>query len=137
MQTVQNIGQNGLCSAVEISRTRAFAHIPALDGLRGIAVLAVMAHHLEMFMPARRSLISGGYLGVDIFFVLSGFLITSVLLSEAGKSGTIVLKNFYLRRVMRLVPAYWLFLILLFAFGGWAGRILSYIRRQQVYSRTF
>lgn len=105
------------CVSRSIPDTREFTHDPALDGLRGIAVLAVMFHHLGIFVPERRPWIPGGFLGVDIFFVLSGFLITAVLLREYSKIGTISLRRFYLRRVFRLVPAYWLFLGVLFFFG--------------------
>ena len=72
-------------------------HRPALDGLRGLAVLAVVAHHT--------SLAPGGFLGVDVFFVLSGFLITALLLQEHQRSGHIRLSRFYLRRGLRLLPA--------------------------------
>jgi peptidoglycan/LPS O-acetylase OafA/YrhL len=72
---------------------------PELDGVRGIAVLLVVAHH---FAPAR---LPGGFLGVDIFFVLSGFLITTLLLEEQAKHGCINLRFFYLRRILRLLPA--------------------------------
>jgi peptidoglycan/LPS O-acetylase OafA/YrhL len=70
-----------------------------LDGLRGLAVLFVIAHH---FAPRR---LPGGFIGVDIFFVLSGFLITTLLLEEQAKHGRINLRFFYLRRVLRLLPA--------------------------------
>ncbi|HEY8080693.1 MAG TPA: acyltransferase family protein [Acidimicrobiales bacterium] len=74
-------------------------HLPALDGLRAFAVLAVLAYHLG-FGWAR-----GGYLGVDLFFVLSGFLITSLLLEEHEDNGTIQLAKFWGRRARRLLPA--------------------------------
>jgi peptidoglycan/LPS O-acetylase OafA/YrhL len=80
-------------------------HLPELDGLRGIAILAVIVHHqLTPFV------MSGGFLGVDLFFVLSGFLITSLLLREFEKTGSISLKNFYMRRLLRLGPALALYL---------------------------
>jgi peptidoglycan/LPS O-acetylase OafA/YrhL len=76
-----------------------------LDGLRGVAILVVMALHLRVF--------PGGSLGVDIFFVLSGFLITSMLVEEyQRRAGTISLKQFYLRRLLRLAPALAVLLIL-------------------------
>lgn len=84
--------------------TRA-GHWPSLDGLRGISILAVMAFH------AGSGVIKGGHLGVDIFFVLSGFLITFLLLQEWIKRGSISLKDFYIRRALRLLPA--LFAVLL------------------------
>src|SRR6202012_6185487 len=73
--------------------------IPALDGLRAVAVALVLADHGGI--PG----MSGGFLGVDVFFVLSGFLITSLLLDELGRSGRIDLANFWIRRARRLLPA--------------------------------
>jgi peptidoglycan/LPS O-acetylase OafA/YrhL len=72
---------------------------PALDGLRGVAILAVLAYHL-----APRAF-AGGFLGVDIFFVLSGFLITTLLAQEKQRDGEIAFKPFYVRRALRLLPA--------------------------------
>jgi peptidoglycan/LPS O-acetylase OafA/YrhL len=81
-------------------------YVPELDGLRGIAIIAVLVHHqLTPFS------LSGGFLGVDLFFVLSGFLITSLLLDEFEKTGSISLRNFYIRRVLRLGPALALYLL--------------------------
>lgn len=86
-------------------------HVPALDGLRGVAVLAVIAYHFE-YDWAR-----GGYLGVDVFFVLSGFLITSLLLAEWRTTGAVRLGAFWARRVRRLLPA---LALLLVALSLWA-----------------
>lgn len=72
---------------------------PALDGIRALAVAMVMGFHA--FVPGA----TGGYLGVDVFFVLSGFLITSLLLEETRVTGSINLRRFYLRRLLRLTPA--------------------------------
>ncbi|MGA8523941.1 MAG: acyltransferase [Candidatus Dormiibacterota bacterium] len=72
---------------------------PALDGLRALAVCAVILTHTWV------SQFPGGWIGVDVFFVLSGFLITGVLLREHGETGTISLLGFYRRRVVRLLPA--------------------------------
>ncbi|MCM3870761.1 MAG: acyltransferase [Pyrinomonadaceae bacterium] len=72
---------------------------PELDGLRGISILLVMVHHFY------QSVLPGGFLGVDIFFVLSGFLITSLLLKEWNRDGTIRIRDFYIRRALRLMPA--------------------------------
>lgn len=81
-------------------------HVPELDGLRGIAILAVLIHHqLTTFS------LKGGFLGVDLFFVLSGFLITGLLLAEFDTSGSISIRKFYMRRVLRLGPALGLYLI--------------------------
>jgi peptidoglycan/LPS O-acetylase OafA/YrhL len=81
-------------------------YVPALDGLRGLAILLVITHH--QLIPFS---LSGGFLGVDLFFVLSGFLITTLLVTEFDATETISLKNFYLRRVLRLGPALVLYLI--------------------------
>ena len=72
---------------------------PGLDGLRAIAVLGVMAYHEPNVELA------GGFLGVDLFFVLSGFLITGLLLDERRRSGTLSLRSFWNRRARRLLPA--------------------------------
>lgn len=74
-------------------------YIPALDGLRALAVAAVIAYHMGM------SWAPGGLLGVTVFFVLSGYLITSLLLIEWDSTGTVNLPQFWLRRVRRLFPA--------------------------------
>jgi peptidoglycan/LPS O-acetylase OafA/YrhL len=88
-----------------------FGHKPALDGLRAVAVLSVMAFHFEA------SAFDGGFLGVDTFFVLSGYLITSLLITEWGRSRTIDLIAFWGRRAKRLLPAMFLALVLV---GIWA-----------------
>ena len=104
--------------AGEIENTAVkFKHVPALDGLRGIAVLTVMLYHLTYLVPSLSSVVKGGFLGVDIFFVLSGFLITSILIREYERDGQISLRNFYLRRFFRLVPAFWTFLIFIYFFA--------------------
>lgn len=86
----------------------ALARLPGLDGLRGVAVLAVIGYHLNLghFLPA-------GFLGVDIFFTVSGFIITALLLQEHAQSGRIDFPAFYLRRARRLFPAALVMLLLL------------------------
>jgi peptidoglycan/LPS O-acetylase OafA/YrhL len=79
-------------------------YVPELDGIRGFAILAVIMYHAHV--PFFR----GGFIGVDIFFVLSGFLITSLLVREFNSRQHIDLKNFYVRRILRLVPALVVFL---------------------------
>ncbi|MHB1711840.1 MAG: acyltransferase family protein [Acidimicrobiales bacterium] len=76
-----------------------FGFIPALDGLRAVAVLGVMMYHGGV------PFLSGGFLTIDVFFVLSGFLITSLLLGEWSKRMTIQLRQFWARRARRLLPA--------------------------------
>ena len=74
-------------------------YITGLDGIRAIAVIMVLAYHLKL------ALFKSGFIGVTVFFVLSGYLITGILISEVEEEGTIDLKNFWLRRIRRLVPA--------------------------------
>lgn len=74
-------------------------YITGLDGIRAIAVIMVLAYHLKL------ALFKSDFLGVKVFFVLSGYLITGILISEVEEEGTIDLKNFWLRRIRRLVPA--------------------------------
>ncbi|MEO6627649.1 MAG: acyltransferase [Aquihabitans sp.] len=76
---------------------RSIQHLAGLDRLRGVAVAAVIAYHLGY--------LRGGFLGVDIFFVLSGFLITSLLLVEAEANGSVDMRRFWTRRLRRLLPA--------------------------------
>jgi len=80
-------------------------YLPALDGLRAFSVLSVIAYHAEL------PWLGGGFVGVEVFFVVSGYLITSLLLDELRASGTISLPRFWLRRARRLLPA--LFALLL------------------------
>jgi peptidoglycan/LPS O-acetylase OafA/YrhL len=93
-----------------------FGHEPALDGLRSVAVLVVMIGHLSLIgagadlshlgSSGPGPCLRGGFLGVDIFFVLSGFLITTLLVKEHQRTGHISLRAFYQRRVLRLLPAF-------------------------------
>jgi peptidoglycan/LPS O-acetylase OafA/YrhL len=96
---------------VDRESVRTLGHVPALDGLRGIAILLVLAAHSNDFLP-------GGRLGVDLFFVLSGFLITSLLLQEWGREGSISLGAFYRRRALRLFPALYGMLLVYAVFVG-------------------
>ncbi|MFC7373464.1 acyltransferase family protein [Fictibacillus iocasae] len=85
-------------------------YITGLDGIRAIAVLAVIAYHLN-FQWA-----SGGLLGVTVFFVLSGYLITDLLISEYNNNGTIDLKRFWIRRARRLLPGMFTMLLVVMSF---------------------
>lgn len=89
---------------------------PEIDGLRAIAVGAVIFYHAKItilgFQPFK-----GGYIGVDIFFVISGYLITALILNELNKTGNFSLKYFYERRVRRIIPALLFVIILSFPFA--------------------
>ena len=94
---------------------RSIQYIPAIDGLRALAVIAVMFYHLGF------SWIPGGFLGVDLFFVISGYVITRMLLDSIAQSGGLDLRGFYLARLRRLLPAL-LFMLTttIIAVGIWA-----------------
>ena len=85
--------------------TQPLEHTPGLDGVRAVAVFTVVGLHLGIYRPFERNALPGGHLGVDLFFVLSGFLITSLLLKEHSQTGRIRLLAFYGRRALRLFPA--------------------------------
>jgi len=77
---------------------------PEIDGLRAVAVIAVIIYHAK-FSFGNGVLLPGGFLGVDIFFVISGFLITSIMVTELHKTGRISIYSFYERRARRILPA--------------------------------
>ncbi len=99
-----------------------FRHLPSLDGTRGIGIVIVMAGHysagLSHYMGTR---LFGLSLTIDLFFVLSGFLITSLLLEEWSKTGGVSMRNFYVRRGLRLLPALAVLLLAVFVvmLFGW------------------
>ena len=80
-------------------------YLPGLDGLRAIAIIGVLLYHSGV------DWVPGGFLGVDVFFVLSGFLITSLILEEYDRSGRVDFRRFYIRRARRLLPAVFVMLI--------------------------
>jgi len=87
-------------------RTRGeMGYLPGLDGIRALAVLAVLLYHADL------GWIRGGFLGVDVFFVLSGFLITSLILEELDRSDRVDFRRFYIGRARRLLPALLLMLL--------------------------
>ncbi|KZO01086.1 acyltransferase family protein [Pseudobacillus badius] len=91
-----------------LGKTQKHRYVPGLDGLRALAVLAVIAYHLNF------SWAKGGFLGVDIFFVLSGYLITSTILPAKGEEWTFDLREFWMGRIRRLLPAAYFMIILTF-----------------------
>jgi peptidoglycan/LPS O-acetylase OafA/YrhL len=103
----------------------AVSHLPALDGIRGVAVLMILLFHYWQTlyeMPAASAVqadfrfLAGGQFGVDLFFVLSGFLITGILLNAKGSPH--FLRNFYMRRALRILPLYYL-LVFGYFLCGW------------------
>jgi peptidoglycan/LPS O-acetylase OafA/YrhL len=90
-------------------------HVPALNGVRGLAILLVLACHFFN--------LSAGFYGVDLFFVLSGFLITTLLLEERDRDGAIRLRAFYLRRARRLLPAIGTLVVAFVALAAAVGRL--------------
>lgn len=100
--------------------------LPSLDGLRGLAILLVVAFHLGFVVhPAgsgpARTYVPGGYVGVDVFFVLSGFLITALLLEERHRTGGVSFRGFYSRRAYRLLPALGVLLAAHVAYAAYEG----------------
>lgn len=93
---------------------------PDVEGLRGIAVVAVLLYHASL------PFVTGGYVGVDIFFVISGFLITGLLLREMEGTGRISVRGFYARRAKRLLPS---FTVVLVAVAGLSWALFSPVRR--------
>jgi len=97
----------------EQTNAASLKRMPILDGLRGIAVLMVVVTHFASVSVTNYHYFYPGLLEDDVFFVLSGFLITSILLEEFERTGTISLKNFFVRRFLRLMPAYLVCVLLL------------------------
>ena len=88
-----------------MNREQSLRYLPGLDGLRSVAVIAVILYH------ANKSWLSGGFLGVEVFFVISGYLITMLLINESQENGKINFRAFWMRRARRLLPALWTLLI--------------------------
>ena len=88
---------------------------PDIDGLRAIAVISVIFYHADN-STNNFKILSGGFVGVDIFFVISGFLITSIILKELNSAGNFSFKNFYIRRIKRIIPVLLLVFVSTFLF---------------------
>jgi hypothetical protein len=115
-------------SRLNISRV---PHLPGLDGMRALAVVAVMVYH------ANSGWLHGGFLGVEVFFVISGYLITLLLVAEHERDDSIDLKAFWIRRFRRLLPALYLMLVLVIVylavfFRQAQGRVRGDVERRTV-----
>ena len=99
------VSGTGLAEIASPSASASLAHRADIQGLRAVAVLLVVVAHAGV------RFVSGGFVGVDVFFVLSGFLITGLLLAEARKGGSVSLLGFYVRRARRILPAAMLTLV--------------------------
>ena len=106
----QPLDEGSFTHQVETGDVR-LSYLPGLDGLRAFAVIAVLLYHADL------SWIRGGFLGVEVFFVISGYLITTLLLTEWHQQGRINLVAFWLRRARRLLPALYLLLVVTLAFA--------------------
>ncbi|MEY4224573.1 MAG: hypothetical protein RIS33_1507, partial [Actinomycetota bacterium] len=100
-------------------RPRTSAHHPGLDGVRAVAVLAVLVFHAE------REWLPGGFLGVSLFFTLSGYLIVNLLVSELERSGSVSLRAFWARRLRRLAPAATIVILAVVALSSWLSSSLE------------
>lgn len=136
-------GDERLVAGEREAPTREKAYIPSLDGLRAISIGLVVAWHVagftEVFPLDQMWRFDGGNLGVRVFFVISGFLITSLLLGEHGRSGRIDLPRFYFRRTFRLMPALYAFLLAMWAADalGWQNVPASAIAHAATYTGNY
>jgi peptidoglycan/LPS O-acetylase OafA/YrhL len=96
--------------------TKRLGYRPELDGVRGLAVLAIFLYHVAFLVPWVHYVGQGGFLSVDVFFVLSGMLITEILVSDFERRGAVSLRSFYDRRARRLLPALVTFVVVAVAY---------------------
>lgn len=117
--------------SVSVVGRPANGYIPQLDGLRAVAVVLVLTYHFLTPIPF------AGQVGVDVFFVLSGYLITSILLAEHERSGRIRLKLFYVRRAIRLYPPLLLVILVMGIFGVFFAPSLPRFLAETVFALTY
>jgi peptidoglycan/LPS O-acetylase OafA/YrhL len=117
-------------------------NIPSLDGLRAVSILLVLLAHSSWFLPRIvtqsspfRFIVGNGVHGVAVFFVISGYLITTILLRELANSQSISLRRFYFRRTLRIFPPYYAFLAVMGLL--WAGHVLTFDRTSFVAAATY
>ena len=111
MEAADGIARRGWATRRRQRRTlSSVPYLRGLDGMRALAVIAVMVYH------ANSAWLPGGFIGVEVFFVISGYLITLLLIGEHERSGRISLGQFYLRRARRLLPALFMMLALVIVY---------------------
>jgi peptidoglycan/LPS O-acetylase OafA/YrhL len=137
--TQQSVSSDGniVFDGAEHTRFLATKTFGSLDGLRAIAILAVVWHHAAGAVPGWR-ITSRGFLGVDLFFTISGFLIVTLLLRERRRTGTVSLRDFYIRRFLRIFPAYYLMLLVVgTAFVKFGGASAAGVKRDLPFAIFF
>jgi len=120
---IQSLSNHFYADITQVPSALQKKHLPSLDGLRCFSILFVIIAHVNEYNAALNSesihyFFGGGVFGVHYFFVISGFIITTLLLMERVKTGNISLKHFYLRRLLRIFPLTYLFLIVLIGLNG-------------------
>ena len=98
------------CESRATGRVSSFHYRPEIDGLRAVSVIGVLLFHAGLGFP-------GGYVGVDVFFVISGFLITSIILRDI-ESGSFSIRDFWVRRIRRILPAVSALIAMVLVVGG-------------------
>ena len=104
-----------------------------IDGLRSIAIISVILYHSQIGLWNDQYL-KGGFIGVDIFFVISGYLITSLIFIEINNTKKFSFKNFYIKRIRRILPA---FLVVTIASSFYAFKILLPLIRKTILNRFY
>ena len=136
LDTCYPSGREGFGMSDQERSVRRLGKAPALTGIRAVAIGLVILVHTNI------SAAQGGWIGVDVFFVLSGFLITALLLNEHDANGRFSIPKFYVRRIFRLVPAYWAFLLIVVVwaaiwrssqFDSWSSEVVKNATYQMNY----
>jgi peptidoglycan/LPS O-acetylase OafA/YrhL len=117
--------------------SRSLGQIHAFDGMRGLAVLIVFVAHMNVILPIPHLLVvPGATVSLDSFFVLSGFLITTLLLNEQSRRGKVKVSNFYGRRVLRLLPALYVVVVAIAVFN-WVTSTWMHTEKASIFSVIF
>lgn len=121
MQSGKAVLEKAPASVNGAAHAAAISYLPFLDGLRAISILLVLGFHQLGPVTGWIGGQLNGWVGVDLFFIISGYLISSILLKEQDKKGSFSLKNFYMRRWLRICPAYYAFLLFMLGFMVFRG----------------